>query len=268
MFPDQTLPSRLRNLRPFRLFCGLLPLILLTACRLDEKFSSPLWFYRPSADSHSRWDTVLNRTSFLDLEPDGHFTRYFDRFECGKWTLLKDRLFLTCTDSLTYVYKVDSNNKKDLRIEISSIKVAHFEGQPRPSSDTTLNPFSLCNNRWRIPATSPESLAAIRRRLLDHLHFWEVYFKWGDDNNIGGLDLKDIPSPLKMHGNGFGLFKYDFLPPKWKACFYNEADCRTADSLIRGVFRRTDIKWPYSDDEEKEGKNFISGIQQIEAAMQ
>jgi hypothetical protein len=277
MLTIHTLTTRFRDLpcQPVHLsrFLGklclffLLPSFLLTACHFNEKFSSPLWFYRPSPNSHSRWDTVLNRASFLDLEPDGRFTRYFDRFEYGKWTLLNDRLFLTCADSLTYVYKVDSNNKKDLRIEISSIKIAHFEAKPRPPSDTSDNPFSRYNNWWRIPAAAPESVAAIRQRLLDHLHFWETYIKWDDDNNIGALDLKDIPSPLKIHGNGFGLFKYDFLPAKWKASFFGEADCRTADSLIRSAFKRTDIKWPYHDDDEKADKNLISGIQQIEAAL-
>lgn len=269
MFPTQIRqPACLRrtNRRTIRIFL-VLPLVFLGACHLNEKFSTPLWFYRPSGHSHSRWDTVLNRMSFLDLEPDGHFTRDFDRFEYGKWTLLDDRLFLTCADSLTYVYRVDSNDKKDLRIEVSSVKIAHFEGLPRPSSDTAQNPFSLRNNRWRLPATRPESVAAIRQRLLDHLHFWEAYFKWGDDNNIGALDLKDIPTPLKMHGNGFGLLRYEFLPTGWKSCFFDEADCHTADSLIRHVFRTTDIKWPYTGTNDNVGKNFISGIQQIEAAL-
>jgi len=265
MSPIQAAPPSCHH-RTFRLF-HLVPLVLLTACHLNEKFSTPLWFYRPSGHTHSKWDTLLNRMSFLDLEPDGHFTRYFDGFEYGKWNLQGDRLFLACQDSLPYVYKLDGKDTKELRIEISSIKIAHFEGQPRPSADSTLNPFSLCNNRWRLPATQPESVAAIRQRLLNHLHFWETYFKWGDDNNIGGQDVKDIPSPLKIHGNGFGLLQYESLPAKWKSCFFNEADCHTADSLIRGVFRRTDIKWPYQGDDDKEGKNFISGIQQIEAAL-
>src|SRR5580698_8086652 len=124
MFPIRT--HQPGCLRRTNLIFLVLPMVFLSACHLNDKFSTPLWFYRPSGHSHSRWDTVLNRLSFLDLEPDGHFTRDFDRFEYGKWTLLDNRLFLTCADSLTYVYKVDSNDKTDLRIEISSAKIAHF----------------------------------------------------------------------------------------------------------------------------------------------
>ncbi|HXD76968.1 MAG TPA: hypothetical protein VN616_04125 [Puia sp.] len=247
-----------------RLFAFLIALTGLGACHRDH-FSGPLWFYSPSRVHHSRWDTVLDRVSFIDLEPDGRFTRYFDRFEYGKWSLVDDRLFLTAQDSLTYVCVVTVKTDDDLRLRLSAQKIAHFEPRPRPSRDSATNPFSVCNNRWRIPAARKESVAEIRERLLNHLHFWEAYLQWGDDNNVGSLDVTDIPSPLKMHGNGFGLVRYEFLSPRWRACFFSDADCHTGDSLIRQVFKRTDIKWPDTNDE---GKKFISGIQQLEAALQ
>lgn len=246
------------------ILAGCFILAALTACHPHRKFSSPLWFYHPAARVLSRWDTVLNRTSFLDLEPDGRFTRDFDRFEYGKWTLLGDRLFLTAQDSLPYVYHVVVNDEKELRIRISAQKIAHFEPQPPPSSDSIKNPFSLSNNRWRIPATRGETVTEIRQRLLNHLHFWETYFQWWDDNNTGELDVTDIPTPLKIHGNGFGLLRYNYLSTKWRSCFFSDEDCHTADSLIKGVFKRTDIKWPDNNDD---GKKFIGGIQQLEAAL-
>jgi hypothetical protein len=262
---NSTTPGKIttpRNQPAVLAFCFLL--CGLSACHLGEQFSTPLWIYHPTKLGLSRWDTVLNAATFLDLEPDGRFTRDFDRFEYGKWSLLGDRLFLTDQHNLTYVYLVPLNNKKELRIRISAQKIAHFESLPRPSADSTKNPFSLFNNYWRLPATQSETVAEIRQRLLNHLHFWEAYFQWYDDNSVGEIDVTDIPTPLKIHGNGFGLLRYNYLPAKWKSYFFSENDCHTADSLIRGVFKRTDIKWPDSGDD---GQKFISGIQQLETAL-
>lgn len=88
-----------------------------------------------------------------------------------------------------------------------------------------------------------------------------MYFQWEDDNNVGMLDVSNIPSPLKVYGNGFGLRHFDDLSPQWRSCFYDSADCRTADTLIKGTFRRNKIKWA---DIEDDNKKFINGIQQIE----
>ena len=68
-------------------------------------------------------------------------------------------------------------------------------------------------------------------------------------------------------GMASGFSNMTTFPPNGKSCFFDETDCHTADSLIRDVFGRTDIKWPYTETDENEGKNFISGIQQIEAAL-
>lgn len=65
---------------------------------------------------------------------------------------------------------------------------------------------------------------------------------------------------MKIYGNGFGLKRYDSLSVRWKACFFDEADCHTADTLIKGIFRRNKINWPDVDDQ---NQLFISGIQQV-----
>jgi hypothetical protein len=101
----------------------------------------------------------------------------------------------------------------------------------------------------------------LRQRLLNHYQFWEAYFQWGSDNNIVALDVTDIPTPMKVYGNGLGLKKYDNLPVRWRACFFDEEDCHRADTLLKDLFRRNKINWPNTDDQ---GKLFISGIKQVE----
>jgi hypothetical protein len=237
---------------------------LLAACHMNEEFSSPLWFYRHSSDTPSKWDSILTRFSYLYLQPDGAYTQDFGQFDYGKWTLKKHELYLTNQHNVTYIYTLPFINSKEFDILLGKGKFAYFQKQPRPSADATKNPFSLTNNQWRIPASHKESIAEIRQRLLNHFQFWDTYFKWGDDNNVGVLDTRDIPSPLKVYGNGFGLKHYTDLPAQWRSCFYDTVDCHIADTLIKGAFRRNKINWLDTDDE---NKKFISGIEQIEGFL-
>ncbi len=151
-----------------------------------------------------------------------------------------------------------------MEIYLAKGKIAHFERQPRPPASASKDPFSLGNNQWRIRATHKEDIDEIRQRLRNHYHFWETYFQWGSDNDLGAIDVTDIPSPMKIYGNGFGLKRYDNLPAQWKSYFFDENDCHNADTLIKGVFKRNEIKWPDTDDE---GRLFVSGVQQVEAFL-
>jgi hypothetical protein len=154
--------------------------------------------------------------------------------------------------------------RKQIEIYLAKGKIAYFEKQPRPPDRPSKDPFSRDNNQWRIPATHKENIDEIRRRLRNHYQFWETYFQWGSDNNISGIDVTDIPSPMKVYGNGFGLKRYDSLSTQWRSYFFDTEDCRNADTLIKGVFKRNRIKWPDTDDQ---SKLFVSGVQQVETFL-
>jgi len=242
----------------------LLFLTTLASCHNNEKFSSPLWFYNYSSITPSKWDSVLNRVSYLDLQPDGSYTQDFGQFDFGSWTLKGQELYLTNQNHKTYIFRLLAIGKKRLDIYLGKDKIAYFEKQPRPSGNPSKNPFSLKNNQWRIPATHKENIDEIRQRLLNHYQFWEAYFEWGSDNNIGAIDVTDIPTPMKVYGNGLGLKRYDDLSVRWRSCFFDEEDCHKADTLLKGLFRRNKIIWPNTDDQ---AKLFISGVQQAEGFL-
>lgn len=240
------------------------PLALLTGCRSNDQSSSPLWLYSYSTGSPSRWDSLLHQLSFLNLQPDGSYTQDFGRFDFGKWVLKGHDLYLTNQQNTTYIYMLPIISSNEMNVALSKGDLAYFEKRPRPSADPDKNPFSLDNNRWRLPASHKETPAEIRQRLLNHFHFWEMYFTWDDDNDVGALDVTHVPTPLKVYGNGFGLKHYSDLSPEWKSYFYDSVDCHTADTLIKGTFRRNNIKWPDTDDE---NKKLIGGIRQIESFL-
>jgi hypothetical protein len=253
------------NFKKISLLCCLIFLLSgLSACHLNEQFPSPLWFYRYSSNTPSKWDTVLNRGSFLELRPDGSYTQDFGHFDYGNWALKGQELYLTNQHHTTYIYRLLAVGRKQIEIYLAKGKIAYFEKQPRPPDRPSKDPFSRDNNQWRIPATHKENIDEIRRRLRNHYQFWETYFQWGSDNNISGIDVTDIPSPMKVYGNGFGLKRYDSLSTQWRSYFFDTEDCRNADTLIKGVFKRNRIKWPDTDDQ---SKLFVSGVQQVETFL-
>jgi polyphosphate kinase len=262
--PQEAIYRYLGGLRTALYCCLIFLLAALSACHLNEQFPSPLWFYRYSSNTPSKWDTVLNRGSFLELRPDGSYTQDFGHFDYGNWALKGQELYLTNQHHTTYIFRLLAIGGKQMEIYLAKGKIAYFEKQPRPSDRPSKDPFSRDNNQWRIPATHKENIDHIRQRLRNHYQFWETYFQWGSDNNISAIDVTDIPSPMKVYGNGFGLKRYDSLSTPWRSYFFDEEDCRNADTLIKGIFRRNKIKWPDTDDQ---SKLFVSGVQQVETFL-
>jgi hypothetical protein len=242
-----------------------LSLFWLCGCMLDKP-GAQLWFFVPeNTPTTVIVDSAIGAGSFLDLRPDGHFTRWFGHFEYGIWTLKDQRLYLTNQQHKTFVYSVKQLSGKKLDLALSASETGNFLGFGRPGSNAQNDPFSLENNQWRVPPTHKEGDAEIRHRLYDHCRFWEAYFKWAKTEVAGRIDVRSTPTPLKIYGNGFGLKHYDNLPPEWKACFFDEEDCRKADTLIKRTFRRNTIKWPDTNDDLEK---FISGFQQLQKFLQ
>jgi len=241
----------------------LLSAILLTGlsgCHFLENFQPHLWLYAPKGDTPAE-DSLLSSASFLELRPDGSYTRDFGRFEYGNWNLKDQQLYLTDQRHITYVYRLKNMDRKNMDLVMAKGEVASFNGFALPAHKEEEDPFSGYNNRWRIPATHKESDADIRRRLFEHCRFWEVYFSWAVNNHIEILDVRQMPTPIKIYGNGFGLRRYTELPTEWRSYFFDEEDCHKADSLIKHTFKRNKIIWPDTDDD---NKKFVSGFQQLE----
>jgi hypothetical protein len=236
----------------------------LSAGHSRESFAPSLWFYRSYDVSASNWDTLVGRFSYLELKEDSTFTQDFGRFYHGNWKLKNNELYLTNQYHVTYIYTLRAIRETELGFSLGKERTAWFQRQPQSSGAASNDPFSVDNNRWRIPATQKETVGEIKQRLLGHFHFWELYFKWGAKYKDGALDVTGIPTPLKIYNNGFGLKHFSDLPPRWKSYFFDSADCRIADTLIKGVFKRNNIEWPDGD---RQVDLFIGGVQQVEGFL-
>jgi len=195
------------------LYCAIAILLVFVSCYEPTKPGSGLYFFMPVSDGDTtRTDSLLTQVSFLELRSDGSYTQDFGHFDFGSWMLKDDRLYLTNQHHRTYIYLVVSRTFKELDLTLDGGRRGHFRAHSMPSSNPEKDPFSTFNNQWRIPAKHKENDADIRQRLINHCQFWEAYFNWEKDKEDGVIDVADIPSPLKIYGNGFGLKHYDNLP--------------------------------------------------------
>jgi hypothetical protein len=230
------------------------------SCNFSGNSVSRLWFYTYS-DILRGGDTTLNPTSFISLLKDGTYTLDFGTFDYGTWEYKNKKLLLRSYKNENVIFPVASVSGNEMQLKSNDKQISHFESQPSSFETTAENPFIKENNLWRIAAGKKESDVEIKSRLLNHLRFWELYFKWALQNNIQSIDVRSMPTLIKIYGNGITIKPYNTLPQKWMLYFYDEEDCRKANGMMEDVFRNENIAWPHTDNKYKA---FISVFQQLQ----
>jgi hypothetical protein len=232
-----------------------------TGCSLLVNPLPKLWFFTYGTGTPNAKDSLLSPASFLELRPDGSYTRDFGVFEYGTWLKKDHQLILTSHDRLKSTYPLTLPSSSEMQLTLTGDYVASFESQAIPSLKDKEDPFSVYNNHWRIPATHEESDMEIRRRLNNHCQFWEAYFRWALDKGLNTVDVRSTPTPIKIYGNGFTLKSTEDLPPEWVNCFYDADDCRKASDMIKDIFQHKTIAWAQTD---SKFKMFLSAFQQLQ----
>jgi len=237
-------------------------LCLAIACNRPADPSGKLWFYTHSTGNPA---DSLSPANFMLLENDGGYTSDFGRFDYGKWVYSNHQLLLISHRQTKSTVMVNYLTDKEMQVGPPAGPFDNFESQPVLFASEAENPFSQQNNHWRIQATEKERDDQIKRRLLNHLKFWELYFTWALNNNIQYIDVRSTPTPIKIYGNGFGLKPFEQLPVAWKKYFYDEADCRSANEKIKYIFDNNLVAWPHT---ENKYKMFVSAFQQMQQHLQ
>jgi len=241
---------------------GILSLSLVAGgCRLINDPLPQLWFFTYSQGGDS--DSLLNPASFLSLHKDGTYTRDFGRFSYGTWQYRDKTLYLE--DKIdghanTTAFPVTDIGPKEMKLNLGGSRTGIFDSQPLASGKNADDPFSVQNNKWRIPPTHRETDDEIKQRLYNHCQFWESYFEWALANEQATVDVRSTPTAIKIYGNGFGLKPVEELPARWKECFFDDEDCSKASAMILEIFQHRNIAWAHTDNKYK---FFISAFQQM-----
>ncbi|HUB60132.1 MAG TPA: hypothetical protein VL978_05495 [Puia sp.] len=244
------------------LICSSILLLFAAAagCSLLVNPLPKIWFFTYGTGTPAGKDSLLNPASFLELRPDGSYTRDFGAFEYGTWLKKDHQLVLTSHDHQKTSWPLTLPSSNEMQLTLAGGYLASFESRPIPSMQQKQDPFSLFNNRWRIPATHKESDAEIRSRLYNHCQFWEAYFRWALDRGLTTIDVRSTPTLIKIYGNGFTLKPTEDLPAEWVSFFYDSDDCQKASNIIRDIFEHRTIAWANTDNKYK---MFLSAFHQL-----
>lgn len=262
------------------IIAGLMVFLLVSCMSEKDKFGKT-WFYTYSNNtswSNSNWktnistssskDPVLTPVHFLNLQKNGRYTCYFSDFEYGTWTYQNNTIVLKSNGRRERTLAVHSISDKELCMDIDPANKDNnnycFEGLPDPYTNEADDPFSAENNQWRIKATAKERNDAVRKRLLNHFRYWEKYFSWGLKTDRQSLDVRSLPGPLKLYGNGFELLPLDKWPDEWRSHFYDEENVQQAYDMLHTFFSSQQIAWPKTD---HKFKQFISAFQQLQQKL-
>jgi hypothetical protein len=237
--------------------------VLLLGCGSKKNKLARTWFFTYSYEGAERRKDSLTPVSFLQLEPDGSYTRDFGKFDYGKWELKEDKVInLTSETGQSEELNFQFVSSNELQLITGKESVANFESPKL--AETKVSPFSRENNLWRIPAKKQESEKEIKLRLLNHCKFWEQYFMWALETKLATVDVRSTPTAIKIYGNGFGLKPLEELPPTWVSYFYDTADCRKANEQIAYIFKHNNIAWAKTDNK---FKMFIGAFQQLQGYL-
>lgn len=238
-------------------------LLLLVGCQPKQENIAGIWFYTYSDKAIIVDDKALTPASFLYLNDNGEYSSFFGGFDHGKWEFADQQLKLKSANRNEEVLRVKRTGAGVLSVDWDDRKF-ELEKQAGKFDNPSLNPFSSANNQWRTKATQKESPGDIKKRILNHFRFQELYFRWALDNGFSSLDVRSTPSLIKIYGNGFSVVPYDELTEGWKSNFYDEEECRLATTMITKLFQENNIAWSKT---ENKFKMFISAFQQLQQQL-
>jgi hypothetical protein len=240
----------------------LLAAVALLSCESQQEKLARLWFFTHQTTVAGKRNVRFPATSFLLLQKDGRFTRDFGDFQHGTWKFADEKLMLDSDNRLVSEYAAVSDGT-NLRLTAPDGMEGYFEAQPVKAGKEEANPFALSNSKWRIKANQKESDAELIERLKNHLVFWEAYFTWAYENELNSIDVRSLPTPIKMYSNGFKVKPPEDLRKNWIKLFYDSSDCLRASDLLEQHIKRTSITFPRTD---HKFKMFVGVFQQLNAS--
>lgn len=228
----------------------------------SNKLLNHVWIYTHSKEVSPA--QKLTPISFINLQADNTYTSYLENFDYGKWKFDGKKLVLTNNKKLSTALSVDYVDGKNMQLSSDGNPWDNFAAQEGVFKTEDDDPWSLQNNRWRIPAAQKEDYAALQKRLINHCRFWEKYFTWANINHIDYIDVRSTPTPFMIYGNAFTIKDTTDLPAAWKSFFFDNADCVNAEYILAEAVSTNHIALPNA---ENRYILFISGFQQMQQAL-
>ena len=210
------------------------------------------------------WEMEDDLTDLMDAKDDGGLMMSFRSFylcpdntfvknprnsiQFGKWEYNDDKktLRLRYEDGGADLYKIRAIASDELKLTdegMNSITILKYVSTGMRQVNKENDPFYAGNNRWRKKSSRPETDAAIRKRLLDCIHFFILYYKDAIAKDSKTVSFYGLPCCLKFYGPGIFMQKKTKLDPAWIDCFYDEGQAIKAYDIMDKIIEKK-YTWP------------------------
>jgi hypothetical protein len=119
--------------------------------------------------------------------------------------------------------------------------------------------YSKENNGWRIKPANPETEEQIKKRVLNHLLFWQLLFHDADENDRPYVSYNWFSSPLVVASNGVVMKLYADVKKEWDQNFYDSVQAHQGYEFMRYCFSKK-IKYLQTDNKYRRNEDIIKQL--------
>ncbi|MFZ1528525.1 MAG: hypothetical protein WAT19_07240 [Ferruginibacter sp.] len=188
--------------------------------------------------------------------------------QAGNWQLLDKQkpyvISIKYKNGTSESYKLASLKPKAMSLALTGNEgnwLVEYEGEGFSHKIMDEDPFYKSNNEWRIKPPATETDARLRKRIVEMLHFWVLYYDHNINADLKVVNFTGLPTPYRWYAGGIYLKKEKELLQNWFDCFYNREQAIKAYKMAGDLL---DVKYEWPKNESNWLKKNVYVLRQME----
>jgi hypothetical protein len=194
--------------------------------------------------------------NFDDIHPQYNFFKDGSVLEnprhhirLGKWRIGgRDSLILDFTDSTRQWFLITAIDSKEIRLvtknESGKALYLNLKGNGLVHQNMYNDPFHPVNNQWRLQPMDSEPDSLIRKRVVNCIKFFALYYRDNLLRNKSSIDFKGFPHIFNWYRGGLGIPDRDKVDKSWIKCFYDYDEAMKGYKFLRALIVNYEYEWP------------------------
>lgn len=120
------------------------------------------------------------------------------------------------------------------------------------------DPYSLVNNRWRLPAETSENDSLLVVRMVNHIDFWIAFLNTANRLELKSFNYANMNTCFEFSNFGIIMNRFNNWESTFKTLFYNRAEAERAYELTTQAIYRS--KYEKNDNAYLQGINLFKKI--------